>query len=76
MLRGDVLLGHRGAMTAGSYFWRPPNVEHGPMFSLNGGTFYFRSKGGNLATTHVPVPGWEKMIETYSSREPYYRGTL
>jgi hypothetical protein len=50
MLRGDILLGHRGAMEPGSYFWRPANVEHGPMFSLNGGTFFFRSKGGNLAT--------------------------
>ena len=76
MLRGDILLGERGVMTAGSYFWRPPNVEHGPMFSLRGGTFYFRSKGGNLATVHVPVPGWEKLVESYKAREPYYLGTL
>lgn len=76
MLRGDILLGHRGVMSAGSYFWRPPNVEHGPMFTLNGGVFYFRSKGGNLATVHVPVPGWEQLVEEYAAREPYYRGAL
>ena len=76
MLRGDILLGQRGMMTAGSYFWRPPNVEHGPMFSLRGGAFYFRSKGGNLATTHVPVPGWENLVEAYKAREPYYLGTI
>lgn len=76
MLRGDILLGHRGVMSAGSYFWRPPNVEHGPMYTLNGGVFYFRSKGGNLATTHVPVPGWEEMVEEYKGREPYYMGEL
>lgn len=76
MLRGDILLGHRGVMTAGSYFWRPPNVEHGPMFSLHGGAFYFRSKGGNLSTVHVPVPGWEEMVAEYKGREPYYLGTV
>lgn len=76
MLRGDILLGHRGVMSAGSYFWRPPNVEHGPMFSLRGGAFYFRSKGGNLSTVHVPVPNWAAMVEEYTAREPYYLGTL
>lgn len=76
MLRGDILLGQRGVMSPGSYFWRPPLVEHGPMFTLHGGTFYFRSKGGNLATTHVPVPGWEQLVADYMAREPYYLGTL
>jgi hypothetical protein len=76
MLRGDILLGHRGVMEPGSYFWRPANVEHGPMFSLNGGVFFFRSKGGNLRTTHVAVPGWEQMVEDYAAREPYFTGSL
>lgn len=75
MLRGDILLGTRGVMRPGSYFWRPPNVEHGPMYTLNGGTFYFRSKGGSLSTVHVPVPGWEEQVAAYKAREPYYLGT-
>ena len=72
MLKGDILLGHRGVMGPGSYFWRPPQVEHGPMFSLNGGLFFFRSKGGGLSTRHVPVPEWEETVERYTATQPYF----
>jgi len=72
MLKGDILLGHRGVMGPGSYFWRPPQVEHGPMFSLNGGLFFFRSKGGGLSTRHVPVPDWEGMVARYKATQPYF----
>jgi hypothetical protein len=72
MLKGDILLGHRGVMGPGSYFWRPPQVEHGPMFSLNGGLFFFRSKGGGLSTRHVPVPKWEEMVARYKATQPYF----
>jgi hypothetical protein len=72
LLRGDVLLGTRGDMTAGCYFWRPPNVEHGPMFSRNGNLIFFRTKGGGMAVTWVDVPGWEQLVEEYKAREPFY----
>jgi hypothetical protein len=76
MLRGDVLLGARGVMTTGSYFWRPGMVEHGPMLSRDGGLFFFRTKGGSMDVTHVPVPGWKEMVDEYVAREPYFAGRL
>jgi hypothetical protein len=76
MLRGDVLLGERGVMTAGSYFWRPPMVHHGPMFTRNGGLFFFRTKGGGMEVTWEEVPGWRALVSDYVEREPYYQGRL
>lgn len=71
MLRGDILLGERGAMSAGSYFWRPGLVEHGPMFSRDGGLFFFRTKGGSLNTEWVDVPGWERLVDEYVGRRAF-----
>jgi hypothetical protein len=76
MLRGDILLGTRGSMTSGSYFWRPGMVEHGPMFSRDGGLFFFRTKGGSMDVTHVPVPGWKALVDEYVGREPYFAANL
>jgi hypothetical protein len=76
MLRGDILLGARGTMRAGSYFWRPGMVEHGPMFTRDGGLFFFRTKGGGMDVTHVPVPGWEDMVDEYLGRQPYFPADL
>jgi hypothetical protein len=72
MLRGDILLGDRGVMHGGSYFWRPPFVEHGPMYSRDGAFFFFRTKGGSLTTTFVDVPGWEEQVERYAAGAPFY----
>jgi hypothetical protein len=75
MLRGDILLGARGVMGPGSYFWRPPGVKHGPMCSLNGGVFFFRSIGGSLSTRHVAVPDWEARVARYAATQPYFPRT-
>ncbi len=74
MLRGDCLLGERGAMSAGSYFWRPPMVRHGPMFTRNGGLFFFRTKGGGMDVSWEEVPNWRQLVSDYAEREPYYQG--
>lgn len=71
MLRGDCLLGTRGEMGPGAYFWRPPYVQHGPLCTRNGAMYFFRTKGGDFATTYTEVPGWEAMVEEYFGREPY-----
>jgi hypothetical protein len=76
MLRGDTLLGERGVMTAGSYFWRPPMVHHGPMYTRNGGLFFFRTKGGGMDVTWEDVPNWRELVDSYVEREPYYQGGL
>ena len=73
MLSGDILLGHRGVMSAGSYFWRVPDIEHGPMVTLDGNVIFFRTKGGGMAVTWVEVPGWRQMVEEYRARKPLYR---
>jgi hypothetical protein len=76
MIRGDTLLGERGVMKPGSYFWRPPMVRHGPMFTHHGGYFFFRSKGGGLTVEYEAVPGWEKMIDDYIASDSFYGGDL
>lgn len=74
MLRGDILLGRHGEMTAGCYFWRPPMVHHGPMYSRGGNVFFFRTKGGGMAVTYESVPGWKEMVEAYRDEELVYQG--
>jgi hypothetical protein len=74
VLRGDVLLGERGEMSAGSYFWRPPMVRHGPMYSRGGNLIFFRTKGGGMEVTYESVPGWRQLVEAYRNREPLYLG--
>jgi hypothetical protein len=71
MLRGDCLLGTRGEMGPGGYFWRPPYVQHGPLCTRNGAMYFFRSKGGDFETTYAEVAGWEEMVREYFAREPY-----
>jgi hypothetical protein len=51
-------------------------VEHGPMLSRDGGLFFFRTKGGGMDVTHVPVPNWKEMVDEYVAREPYFAGPL
>jgi hypothetical protein len=70
--KGDILLGTLGVMTPGCYFWRPPNVEHGPMITRNGKISIARTKGGSLETTWWDLPGWERIIDDYMSREPFF----
>lgn len=72
VLRGDILLGERGVMRPGTYFWRPGMVEHGPMYSRDGAMFFFRTKGGRLSTSWVPVPGWEQVVDQYAAQSLFY----
>lgn len=46
-----ALSGNLGIMRAGAYFWRPPEVKHGPYGSKSGSLILFRSRGGPLSTT-------------------------
>lgn len=36
VIEGEVWLGNSGLMTAGSYFWRPPFITHGPFYTRTG----------------------------------------
>jgi len=72
LIRGDTLLGERGEMTAGCYFWRPPLVRHGPMTTRDGCLVFFRTKGGGLEVEYEDVPGWQGLVEAYLARSPYF----
>lgn len=72
LLRGDILLGRRGGLTPGCYFWRPPLVPHGPMFSRGGAEFFFRTRGGALEVTYETVPEWDALVAAYRESEPIY----
>lgn len=52
LLAGEVH-GDRGIMRPGAYFWRPPSVPHGPFGTQTGNLYFFRTKGGLLATNYV-----------------------
>lgn len=45
--------GERGEFDAGSYFWRPPYIPHGPFSNDIGSTTFFRCRGGPLDTDYV-----------------------
>lgn len=51
LIAGEVH-GNLGVMRPGAYFWRPPNIAHGPYGSLTGNIYLFRTKGGKLATEY------------------------
>ena len=38
-----------GVMHAGAYFWRPPQLWHGGMYSVNGFLMLLRNPGSNEA---------------------------
>jgi hypothetical protein len=72
MLRGEILLGERGIMREGCYFWRPPNVPHGPLVSKTGSMYFFRTKGGSLETRYITPPDWERTVHEYYSSGPLF----
>ena len=65
LIRGDVLVGTRGELSPGSYFWRPGLIEHGPLASRNGTLFCFRTKLGGLDLETVETPGWQELVREY-----------
>jgi hypothetical protein len=55
-IAGDIRIGTSGLMRAGSYFWRPPYVTHGPFFS-RGGMLALMTVDGPLVNHYVDDPG-------------------
>jgi hypothetical protein len=49
------LIGPQGVMRPGAYFWRPPEVWHGPYGSKTGCLMLFRTVGGPLSTIYTEV---------------------
>ena len=72
MLQGDILDGPFGGMTPGCYFWRPPHIEHGPMFSRAGAEFLTRSRGGPMTVEWYDVPGADKLVRDYAASLPVF----
>ena len=49
VLSGEMHL-PMGVLKKGAYFWRPPNISHGPVGTKKGAVGIFRAKGGPLTT--------------------------
>lgn len=47
------LISPQGVMRPGAYFWRPPEVWHGPFGSKTGCLMLFRTVGGPLSTIYT-----------------------
>jgi hypothetical protein len=47
------LISQQGVMRPGAYFWRPPEVWHGPYGSKTGCLMLFRTVGGPLSTVYT-----------------------
>ncbi len=54
-LAGDMRLATTGLLTAGSYYWRPPYVTHGPFYSRSG-SLAFMTVDGPLVNHYVDDP--------------------
>jgi len=54
-IAGDMRLATTGLLTAGSYYWRPPYVTHGPFYSRTG-SLAFMTVDGPLINHYVDDP--------------------
>jgi hypothetical protein len=54
-IAGDMRLGTTGLLTAGSYYWRPPFVTHGPFYSRSG-SLAFMTVDGPLVNHYIADP--------------------
>lgn len=60
---GDTLMGARGVMRSGAYFYRSPGVVHGPLYSRGGTMSFIRSDGRTETEYTEPAPGgtWQEL---------------
>ncbi|GAB1513306.1 DUF4437 domain-containing protein [Actinophytocola sp. KF-1] len=60
---GDVLMGARGVMREGSYFFRSPGIFHGPLYSRGGTMSFIRSDATTTTEYRDPAPGgaWDEL---------------
>jgi hypothetical protein len=79
LLSGEVH-GDRGVMRPGAYFWRPPSVPHGPYGTQTGNLYFFRTKGGLLATQYVepqrPFRWWPEYDAVLPASLEFARGEI
>jgi len=63
---GDVLMGPLGVMRAGGYFFRSPDVFHGPLYSRGGTMSFIRSDAAPTTEYRTPGPGgrWDELSES------------
>ncbi|WP_434441619.1 hypothetical protein [Lentzea sp. E54] len=62
-LYGDVLMGARGVMREGAYFFRSPDVFHGPLYSRGGTMSFIRSDAAPTTVYRTPPSGgaWDEL---------------
>jgi len=62
-LVGDILMGARGVMRPGAYFYRPPNVAHGPLYSRSGTMSLIRWSQAATTTFTEPSIAWDRLAD-------------
>ncbi|MBK1789190.1 hypothetical protein [Prauserella cavernicola] len=69
-IHGDVLMGSRGVIREGGYFFRSPDVFHGPLYSRSGTMSLIRSDGPTTTTYREPPAGgtWHELARNAYSR--------
>jgi len=65
-LTGDILMGRRGVMRPGAYFYRGPDVEHGPLYTRTGTTSLIRWNAPATSVFSEPPPDgrWDALAAT------------
>lgn len=58
-LAGDLLLGRRGIVGPGGYFYRPGGVWHAPLYSRTGNMSIIRKSGLGSTDYRDPEPGFD-----------------
>lgn len=72
LIRGeDTLMGQRGIMKPGSYFFRPQGIAHGPIATASGALYFFRSFGP-FSLERLPAPTGTQPLSDYFKRFPLY----
>lgn len=72
VLSGE-LIGERGVLTAGAYFWRPAGLWHGPFGQRQGALLLIRSPGGPLTKLYAED---SKAVERFPAYAPVVPAAL
>jgi hypothetical protein len=65
-LTGDNLMGRRGVMQSGAYFYRGPDIEHGPLYTRTGTMSLIRWSAPATSVFSEPLPDgtWDSLAAT------------
>jgi hypothetical protein len=70
-IAGDLMLGRRGVVKPGGYFFRSPETWHGPLYSRTGNLSIIRKNGFGSTDYRDPVAGTlDELIPSFYGSDP------